>query len=211
MDFHELPEHYAKDQVHRQELINDPFKQFIAWMDEAKENQIEELNAMSLATSTSDGAPSCRMVLLKHFDQNGLIFYTNYNSRKSQELAQNPRASAVIFWPKLMRQICVEGKVEKVSKRDSENYFHLRQRESQIAAWASEQGNPLSSREELLSRCIEISKKYQGKEVPLPPFWGGFRLIPNRFEFWQGGPHRLHDRFQYLLHEGCWKLSRLYP
>ena len=211
MDFYELPEHYAKDQVHKQELMKDPFAQFTAWMNEAKANGIEELNAMALATATTDGAPSCRMVLLKHVDHEGLVFYTNYNSRKSQELTQNPRASAVIFWPKAMRQICVEGKVEKVSKITSENYFHLRHRESQIAAWASEQGKRLSSRNELFDRCKEIDERYRGKEIPLPQFWGGFRLIPSRFEFWLGGPHRLHDRFQYALQNGDWEFSRLSP
>lgn len=211
MDFQELPEHHAKQLLHRDELNPDPFKQLITWLGYAKTQKVEELNAMALATATKKGVPSCRMVLLKHVDDNGLIFYTNYKSRKAQELSENPLASTTFFRPEMMLQINVEGHVEKVSKETSEKYFHSRARESQIAAWASNQGNIIPSRESLESKCEELKKEYEGKELPLPPHWGGYRLIPTRFEFWQGGYHRLHDRFQYLKRDGRWEISRLSP
>lgn len=211
MDFQELPEHHARRLLHRDELRQDPFDQLTAWLDHAKEVKIEELNAMALATATKEGVPSCRMVLLKHVDKQGLIFYTNYESRKAQELNKNPFASATFFWPDIMLQINIEGRVEKVSQEISESYFHSRHRESQIAAWASNQGSVIPSRESLESKCEELRKTYEGKQLPLPPHWGGYRLMPTRFEFWQGGHHRLHDRFQYLKSDGQWEISRLSP
>ncbi len=211
MDFTELPEHYSNHHLTQEEMSDNPYSQFIQWMNKAKEEDIEELNAMALATASSKGIPSSRMVLLKHIDEQGLIFYTNYESRKAKEIEENPHASAVIFWPKMMRQICVEGAVEKVSKENSEKYFHSRHRESQIAAWGSVQGKKITSRQELLNRCEAIKRQYEGKEIPLPPFWGGFRLIPSRFEFWVGGHYRLHDRFEYSLKNGVWVTARLSP
>lgn len=211
MDFQELPTNHAPSQLLSRKLCSNPFEQLISWMEYAKQIQIEELNAMALATASKTGIPSCRMVLLKHLDENGLVFYTNYESRKAKELTDNPYATAVIFWPKVMLQIVVEGTVEKVSKEMSEEYFHSRHRESQIAAMASKQGSVIPSKEVLESRCEEIRNQFDGKEIPLPSFWGGFRLVPNRFEFWQGGHHRLHDRFQYLKLDDRWEISRLSP
>ena len=211
MDFQEIPAHHDIKHLHFKDLHKDPFDQFIAWMEFAKKLGIEQLNAMSLATASKKGIPSCRMVLLKHIDQDGLIFYTNYSSRKSKELEENPHASAVIFWPKIMFQLCVDGIVVKVSREISNNYFQTRNRESQIGAWASSQGKKLLSREELEKKYQEASGSFKGKEIPLPPFWGGYRIIPNRFEFWLGGHHRLHDRFQYLKKDSQWEISRLSP
>jgi pyridoxamine 5'-phosphate oxidase len=150
-------------------------------------------------------------VLLKKIDETGLELYTNYESRKATELRINPHAAAVFYWEKLSRQINVEGAVETVSREISEKYFHTRSRESQIAAWSSKQGKEISGKNVLEEAFEQLVDRYQNTTIPLPPFWGGFRLIPHRFEFWQGGSHRLHDRFQYLKEKGSWTMARLSP
>lgn len=211
MQFHELPKRFSKESLKKNTLNPSPHKQCLIWIKEAEKENILELNAMTLATATTDGKPSSRIVLLKNLDDRGLEFYTNYESRKSKELAFNPFASATLFWPKIMRQICIEGKIERLTKTESATYFSTRPRGSQLAAWASLQDSKISSREVLGKRYSELNEKYQNKEIPLPPFWGGFRLIPSRFEFWQGGENRLHDRFEYVMEHDGWKINRLSP
>jgi pyridoxamine 5'-phosphate oxidase len=169
--------------------------------------------AACLATATPDGAPSARMVLLKSFDERGFVFFTNYESRKASELETNPRAALLFHWTKLERQIRLEGSVSRIPKTESEVYFFTRDRGSQIGAWASQQSHELQSREELERRFAEIDLRYQGRHVPLPPFWGGYRLAPLRMEFWQGRRSRLHDRLLFIRESltAPWRASQLYP
>lgn len=187
-----------------------PFEQFSLWLEEAIEAQILDPNAMTLATSDSKGNPSARIVLLKGIDENGLVFYSNYGSSKSSDLAENPKAAVVFFWKELERQLRVSGKVVKVSREESGEYFKTRPYESKIGAWASKQSSVVPGREYLEEKFGEARKKFPD-EVPLPEFWGGFRIIPERFEFWQGRESRMHDRVVYEKSEGGWKIVRLAP
>jgi len=180
-------------------------------MNEAISSNLLEPNAMILATANKDGAPSARTVLLKGFDERGFVFYTNYESAKAKNLSENPIASLLFFWAELERQARIEGKVEQVSKADSEEYFRSRPRESQLGAWASKQSSVIASREVLEKKFEEMRKKFEGKEIPLPPFWGGYRVIPQSIEFWQGRESRLHDRICYSFENGKWKIERLSP
>ena len=195
------------------DIDSDPFTQFHSWMQLAIESDIVEPNAMTLATADENGMPSSRIVLLKHYDDKGFCFFTNYDSRKGQDLAQNPNAAIVLHWKELERQICIRGSVEKVSREESENYFHMRPHMSQIGATASEQSHVIANRIALEEREQDLLKKHpEGTTVPLPKFWGGYRLIPQYIEFWQGRPSRLHDRIVYTLDEnGDWKTDRLCP
>ncbi|NGX42492.1 MAG: Pyridoxine/pyridoxamine 5'-phosphate oxidase [Chlamydiae bacterium] len=212
MNFNDLSKDYAEKNLRRRDLNVDPYLQLLQWFDEAKAVNVAELNTMSLATATATGKPSCRLVLLKQIDERSLIFYTNYESRKSKELTENPFAMITIFWHEQVRQICVEGTVEKISEEESQAYFSIRSRASQIGAWASRQDKAIPSREVLEAEFTKFEKQFEGQqEVPLPSFWGGFRLIPNRFEFWQGGGNRLHDRFHYILQNDKWVIERLSP
>ena len=211
MNFSDLPKRYSKERLFKKDLQANPIEQLQKWLKEAEEAQIDQFNAMALATATAEGKPSCRTVLLKQLDERGLVFYTNYKSRKSQEINSNPYAMVTIFWSDLMRQICVEGSVEKISEDESAAYFSKRPRGSQIGAWASEQDMVISSFEVLEDSIREIENNYRDREIPLPPFWGGYRLIPIRFEFWHGGKNRLHDRFQYILDDSQWKIERQAP
>jgi pyridoxamine 5'-phosphate oxidase len=189
----------------------DPIKLFGQWFEDAKRAGLFLHDAITLATCTKDGVPSARMMLLKGFDERGFVFYTNYESRKAGELTENPRAALVSHWPVLERQIRVEGEVEKLSAEESTAYFHTRPRGSQLGAWASTQSAPLESPEELKRRFNEYEKKYATGAVPLPPFWGGYRLKPFRIEFWQGRLNRVHDRVRYDRVGNSWEMSRLYP
>jgi pyridoxamine 5'-phosphate oxidase len=190
---------------------NDPIKFFNRWFDDACRAGIFDPDAMNVATSTADGAPSSRMLLLKECDQRGFVFFTHYGSRKSQELVENPRVALVFYWSVLERQVRVEGTVERLSEQESYDYFKTRPRGSRIGAWASDQSAPLESRQGLERRVKEYKEKFRGEDVPLPPFWGGYRVIPQRIEFWQGRIDRLHDRLCYTRDGDGWKVTRLYP
>ena len=189
-----------------------PIRQFRTWYDEVRANGVSEQDAisMTLATATKDGQPSARVVLLKGVNDNGFVFYTNYESRKGRELAENPRACLLFYWPKVWRQVRIEGTVEKVSKAESDEYFRTRPLGSKLGAWASNQSEVVDSRETLEGRFAEIEKRF-GENVPRPPHWGGYRLKPNEIEFWQGRENRLHDRLRYRLQNGVWLIERLGP
>jgi pyridoxamine 5'-phosphate oxidase len=190
--------------VHTSSLDPDPLRLFQAWFEEGGSDRV------ALATATSDGAPSVRMVLLKGADERGFVFHTNYESRKGRELAANPRAALLFYWAELGRQVRVAGQVERVEREESEAYFRTRPRGGQLAAWASAQSEPIDSRETLERRFAETQAEYPG-EVPLPPHWGGFRLVPEIYEFWEHRENRLHDRFRYRAESGEWVIDRLSP
>ncbi len=189
----------------------DPIDLFAEWFDEAKESGILLPEATSLATASADGVPSSRMVLLKAFSADGFVFYTNYGSRKAVELDANPRAALLLYWAILQRQVRVEGRVERISSEESEAYFHTRDRGSQIGAWASRQSATLEVRSELEQQVSEVEERFKGQDVPLPEFWGGYRVVPERIEFWQGRLNRLHDRLSFIRRDGGWGTERLYP
>jgi pyridoxamine 5'-phosphate oxidase len=189
----------------------DPIALFATWFREAEDAGIEVPETMTLATSDSDGAPSARMVLLKDADEHGFVFYSGYGSRKAGELERNPRAALVFYWRPLGKQVRVEGRVERVSKAESAAYFATRPRGSQLAAWASQQSEPLDGRAELDRRYAELEREYEGRDVPLPPHWGGFRLRPEAIEFWQHRDNRLHDRIRYTRAREGWRSEHLSP
>ena len=193
------------------DVTDDPIEYFKRWFEDAKRSGLFLPEAVCLATATDAGAPSARMMLLKGVDQRGFVFFTNYDSRKGDELAVNPRAALVFHWAILERQVRVEGRVERIAEEESEAYFRSRPRGSRIGAWASRQSAPLAERAELERQVREIEGRYPGEDVPLPPFWGGFRLAPERIEFWQGRIDRLHDRLRYTRSDDAWIVERLYP
>lgn len=190
---------------------DDPLEQFAEWLDEARAAGVAQPEAMTLATSTPEGLPSARMVLLKSCDERGFGFHTNLESRKGGELAANPYAALVFYWPELGRQVRIEGLVEPISAEDSETYFGTRPYGSQLAAWASPQSRPIASREELERRYEEARSAHPEGTVPLPPHWGGYRVKPEAIEFWQHGEHRLHDRFRFTRAREGWTAARLAP
>ncbi|HEX2294902.1 MAG TPA: pyridoxamine 5'-phosphate oxidase [Actinomycetota bacterium] len=194
-----------------EDLDPDPIVQFGRWMEEALAEGLLLPNTMTLATATADGRPSARMVLLKGFDHEGFVFYTNYDSRKSRELSANPHAALVLYWARLERQVRIEGRVERVPAEESDAYFASRPLESRLGAWASRQSAPLGSREELEERVAELETRYSSGDVPRPPHWGGWLVRPESIELWQGRPNRLHDRFLYTRRGDEWDRARLYP
>ncbi len=208
----ELRQDYTLQGLSEAEIDSNPFAQFKEWFDEALSADILEPNAMTVATTTPEGKPSARMVLLKDFDARGFVFYTNYNSHKAQELAENPQAALVFWWAELQRQIRISGRVEKVSDEESDKYFYSRPFSSRLGAWASNQSGVIESREVLEQQLEELKEKYQDREIPRPPHWGGIRVIPAEIEFWQGRSSRLHDRLVYTKnYDDSWKIERLSP
>ena len=193
------------------DLDPDPLRQFQRWFDEARDAGIVAPESMALATATPDGRPSVRMVLLKGADEAGFAFHTNYESRKGGELEANPHAALLFHWQPLGRQVRVEGRVERVPAEESEAYFRSRPLGSRLAAWASPQSRPLADRDELERLYAEAAARFPGEEVPRPPHWGGFRLIPDAYEFWQHADNRLHDRIRYERAADGWKRERLAP
>jgi pyridoxamine 5'-phosphate oxidase len=212
MAFSDLRREYMQRGLQEDELAEDPFRQFQQWFDAALAADLPEPNAMTLATATRDGSPSARMVLLKQVDDRGFVFFSNYESRKGNELAENPRAALIFFWVQLERQIRIEGAVEWVSAAESDAYFHSRPPGSQISAAASHQSQIIAGREVLEKRVAELETEYPDGEVPRPAYWGGFRVIPETVEFWQGRANRLHDRLRYRKdQDGHWLVERLSP
>ena len=208
----ELRQHYALESLSETDVRPDPVAQFAFWFEEAQASQVAEPNAMTLATATPDGRPSARTVLLKDFDNQGFTFFTNYDSQKGEDLAANPRAALLFTWLDLQRQIRIEGRVEKIDQEVSRMYFQSRPRASQIGAWASPQSHVIAGREVLQKLESDAEAKFSGIEkLPLPPNWGGYRVIPEVFEFWQGRMSRLHDRIHYTREGERWTIERLAP
>lgn len=212
MDIGELRNEYTQSGLKRADLSDDPLAQFELWFQQARDAQLHEVNAMSLATCGADGMPQVRTVLLKLFDQRGYVFFTNYQSAKARELTDNPQAALLFPWLGLERQVRISGQVEKISAKESFAYFTSRPRGSQLGAWISEQSSVISSRTVLKTLMNQIKEKFKSGHVPLPDAWGGYRIIPDRYEFWQGRANRLHDRFQYrLIEPDRWEINRLAP
>jgi pyridoxamine 5'-phosphate oxidase len=208
---------YTVGALNETDVLADPIEQFKVWLDEAINAEMLEPTAMTLATADKNGRPSARTVLLKHVDERGFVFYTNYESRKAQNIAENPQAALLFFWDKLERQVRIEGKMQKISREESEAYFKSRPHGSQLGAWVSKQSEVIASREVLEEKMRELENKFSEapepskNSVPLPEFWGGYLLLPDSIEFWQGRPSRLHDRLRYSKGLEGWKVERLSP
>jgi len=208
---HDLRQEYRTAQLLEKDVESNPILQFGKWFAAALDAQLYEPNVMTLATADRFGKPSARIVLLKEFDENGFVFYTNYESKKGQDLVENPQAALVFFWPELERQVRIEGVVSKVDVQTSADYFHSRPPGSQIGSMASPQSRVLDSRESLEEKVADLTKAFEGKEIPHPTHWGGYLIEPMHIEFWQGRPSRLHDRIVYNLVDGSWIINRLAP
>ncbi len=207
-----LREDYVAHGLRRADLDPDPIKQFAKWFGEAAAAEIRDVNAMCLSTATKDGIPASRIVLLKGISERGFVFYTNYESAKASELAQNPRAALNFLWVQLERQIRINGTVEKTSRAESEEYFQSRPVGSQLGAWASHQSEVIPDRAALENKLAELMKRFSGGPIPLPENWGGYRVVPETIEFWQGRTNRLHDRFRYSRQsDRTWTIERLAP
>ena len=192
-------------------MASDPFHLFDEWLAEARASEPNDPEAMALATADTEGQPSVRMVLLKGHSPNGFLFYTNEHSAKGEQLAANPSAALLFHWKSLRRQVRVQGDVERVSSADADAYFASRARDSQLGAWASEQSRPLDSRQTFEDRFDEAKRRFEGQDVPRPPYWGGYRVIPDRIEFWTDRAHRLHERRQFVRDGAAWREGLLYP
>ena len=211
MDLSDLRISYTKDSFSESDLLESPFDQFEKWFSEALKSKVDEPNAMSLATISPDGNPRTRIVLVKDFSKDGLIFYTNYESAKAKGMEVNKAVSVNFVWHSLQRQINIQGFIEKVDRKVSELYFHSRPRGSQLGALVSPQSKVIASRKVLEDRLAELEAQYKNEPIPLPENWGGIRIVPTRFEFWQGRDNRLHDRFEYILKNDQWSTQRLAP
>ena len=212
MDLESRRRDYLHGGLKREDLADDPFAQFNKWMQQAIELEVGDPTAMTIATVSENGQPSQRIVLLKHFDRDGFVFYTNYGSRKAQELSSNPKISLHFPWHAIDRQVKICGAAKKISAAESLKYFISRPKSSQLAALASAQSRVLSSRTVLLNQFESLKQKFHAGAVPFPDFWGGYRVVADEFEFWQGGANRLHDRFRYgRMTDGSWHIDRLAP
>lgn len=212
MDLEQIRREYLLGGLRREHLDDNPFQQFEVWLQQAVTSQIPDPTAMVLATVDAEGQPDQRIVLLKQMDEQGFVFYTNYTSKKARDIAVNAKVSLHFPWHMMERQVRINGTASRLSTVESLKYFVSRPPESQLAAWASQQSSRISSRRFLLDQFERMKEKFADGKIPLPDFWGGYRVVPNRFEFWQGGASRLHDRFEYLqAAPGCWDIGRLAP
>ena len=207
----DIRQEYSREGLSKEKVSTDPFSQFETWINEALSAEVNEPTAMTLSTVDPECRPSSRVVLLKGFDANGFVFYTNYNSRKGRQLVDNPFAAINFFWPELERQINISGRTSKVSPEESDEYFDSRPLTSRVGAWASDQSEKIDSRTVIMKKAAKLLIKYAIGHVPRPPHWGGFRLVPDRIEFWQGRPSRLHDRICFERNGDAWEISRLSP
>ena len=211
LNLQDMRQDYKKAELSEESVDESPFVQFEKWFGDAQKSQLLEPNSMVLATCGSDGLPNLRAVLLKIFDERGFVFFTNYHSNKAREIEENPNVAAEFLWLDLERQVRVHGRCEKISTAESLSYFLKRSRESQIGAWVSDQSKIISSRKMLMMQIEKMKAKFQSGDVPLPDFWGGYRILPQSIEFWQGRESRLHDRILYTKEGENWKISRLAP
>jgi pyridoxamine 5'-phosphate oxidase len=211
VDAAKLRREYTRAGLDAASMDPDPIVQFEAWFEKVVEANLHEPNAMTLATVSGEGRPSARTVLLKGYDGRGFVFYTNYEGRKARELEANPACALLFYWGELERQVRVEGRASRLPGRESDAYFASRPRGSRLGAWASEQSWPVRDRSVLEERIRALEAEYEDREIPRPPFWGGYRVEPETIEFWQGRENRLHDRISYRREEGAWRLERLQP
>jgi pyridoxamine 5'-phosphate oxidase len=210
IDLVHMRKNYARTELHEEQVCKDPLEQLRRWLDDAVRADVAEPNAMCVSTCLH-GRPSSRMVLLRRLDSSGLVFFTSYFSRKGRELQENPRAAALFYWPQLERQARVEGAVHQISEDESDAYFAGRPRGHQIGAWASEQSEAVENRELLDQRVRDYEERFEGEDVPRPHSWGGYAIVPERMEFWQGRPNRMHDRLEFVRAQGIWSMQRLQP
>lgn len=210
IDIEHMRTSYERTELHEDQICSDPIEQLRRWLEEAVKGGVPEPNAMSLCTC-ANGRPSARVVLLRRLDSGGLVFFTSYFSRKGREIEENPSAAVLFYWPQLQRQIRVEGTAARIPEDESDAYFASRPRGHQLGAWASEQSEPVENRELLDQRMRDYQERFEGEEVPRPHSWGGYALVPDRFEFWQGRPNRMHDRLEFTQSHGVWSVRRLQP
>ncbi|NNF34488.1 MAG: pyridoxamine 5'-phosphate oxidase [Saprospiraceae bacterium] len=211
MDLKDQRQEYILDVLTEDTVDKNPFLQFTKWFEEAQERDVLEPNAMSLCTVDSEGQPSVRTVLLKYFDTSGFVFFTNHGSKKAGDMNSNPKVAVLFPWLDLQRQVRIRGRAEKISMLEASKYFASRPRGSQLGAWVSDQSQVVSNRQLLMDKFKQLKDKFSGKDVPMPKMWGGYRIVPEAFEFWQGGENRIHDRIQFRKIDDGWVIERLMP